>query len=245
MDKKQKQRLINALKGAGMSEGLVSHYEGIESDALDKVIEGLEKAGTPAPDMSAIVASDAFSEFMSNGGFDKMLAANKSAQSIFDSKMSKGANTRLQNWLESNGMAPQDPKPETKVDVKTDDPAMKQMLELVQSMKSEMDGLKNQLAAKDKMGGAKDLISKSKLPAQVQELWLSRISVDSETTIEDQIKALEKEHELLTGKPLTDEDDNPAPGTYGLHKGGNNGTGKKLSKADADALAAFAGSVQL
>lgn len=246
MDAKQKQRLINALKKAGMSVGLADSYDGLDDAALETVIKGLEAANPTGPSMDEVISSEAFTDFINQGGFDKLLSGNKAAQSVFDSKMAKGFNTRLQNWLQQNGdgdagkgdQSGKGGQGGTKLP--DDTPAWaKALVESNDKLQKELDDMKKARKGEKTLDQAKVLLGKSKLPENIQERWLSRISVDSQTSLEDQVKALETEWgEINPGGSEQNPGAQGGQGNYKFQQG--QGEQGKLSATEKEGLENFA-----
>lgn len=77
------------------------------------------------------------------------------------------------------------------------DPAIKELIEnqnkQVQEMKAMLEKSQKEAANAGKLATAKGLISAAKLP----EGWISRINVESETTLENQVKALQDDYTAI------------------------------------------------
>lgn len=192
MDNTLKTKLVNALTKAGMSEGIADAFNDQETDAVEKFIKSI----TPntAPTMEDIVGSAAFESYIEQGGFDKLLAKSKKAQSEFDKKTTKALNTFRQNLLGDNSGGDDGSDPDTA----TTDKGNKALVEMIAKLSDKIDNLEKAKTTETKLEKAKGLLIKSKLPAKVQEKWLSRINVDSDLT--EQIAALETEYVDLVGE---------------------------------------------
>lgn len=98
-------------------------------------------------------------------------------------------------------------KPEKPEETKTDDlpPAVKALIEAQGKQISELTGVVNKLAnsvtASQKQSSAAALFKEAKLP----EKWLSRIDVNSEKSVEDQIKELQEEWAELRQSVIDDQ----------------------------------------
>lgn len=222
MDKTLELRLINALKTAGMNEGLADAFKEQSDEAVSKFIKSIAPAS--APTVEDIIASAAFDKYLEEKGLDGLLASSKKAQSDYDRKVSKSLQTFKKNLLgerEEPGTDPGEGK--TGAGSGSDDPVMKMLAEL----KNEIGSLKAERQTISKMEEAKTLLSKSKLPAKVQSKWLTRIDVNSETTLAEQIEGLESEYTEVFG--------DVGGGTYKFEQGKtSNG---KLSQTETAALA--------
>ncbi|AVM53305.1 hypothetical protein JN06_01338 [Bacteroides zoogleoformans] len=98
-------------------------------------------------------------------------------------------------------------KPEKPEETKTDDlpPAVKVLIEAQGKQISELTGVVNKLAnsvtTSQKQSSAAALFKEAKLP----EKWLSRIDVNSEKSVEDQIKELQEEWTELRQSVIDDQ----------------------------------------
>ena len=228
MNEELKKSLITALKGAGMDEGLVKSFEGQDEDTVKQFIKGLKpKTITPED----FVSSPAFDRYLEEKGLDDLLAKSKKAQSQFDQKTSKALNTFKKNLLGEDNANTSGGNSNSGTDNSDDNPVMS----LLQSMREEIQSLKVANAQQQAQSTIAEAMKKSKLPANVQKMWANRIAMDSETSVDDQIKALETEYSTLRGGA---EPETPGVGDYGFDQSRRNDTG--LSKTEEASLASVA-----
>lgn len=194
MTEKLKSKLVNALEKAGMNEGLASAFEGADEETVEAFIGKLKPQKQPTITPEEFVGSKAFEDYLDKHGFDDLLAKSKKAQSAFDKKTSKALNTFKKNLLGGDA-SDDDDKKGGGVDLNSDsnDPVIAMLAEL----KAQLAELKKEKETESKLGSAKQALEKSKLPKAVQEKWITRIDVNAETSIEDQVKSLEEEYESL------------------------------------------------
>lgn len=97
-----------------------------------------------------------------------------------------------------------DDKPE-KPDVSGLSPEIKAIIDAqtaqIEALTTAVQGVTSTISTSQKQGAAKGLFEAAKLPAK----WLARIDVNSETSIEDQIKELETEYSELKQSIINDE----------------------------------------
>lgn len=195
MDKKLKEKLITALKSAGMSEGLAEAFEEQEEGAINKFIDSIKpQTSTTIED---VVKSSAFEKYLEENGLDGLLTNNKKAQSEFDKKVSKALSTFQKNLL-----GEEEPAKSKQKDVNVDSTsgASEEVLKMLQVMSEEIKTLKSEKQKDSKMENARKILNGSKIPTKVQEKWLNRINFDAEKTIEDQVQELESEYIELVGE---------------------------------------------
>lgn len=178
-----KEKLKEALKKAGLDEGLADVINITEESQIEGVINSLKPQETTI-DFQAILQSKEFATFVQKNGFDKVLDFSKTLQSEHDKKVTKGVNTFKEKFLK--GLTPDDGNKNTPND--NEMPAWaKQMMETVNNLSKDK-------ATASKLEQAKNVISNSKLPEKFQNKWLDRIDLESEKSFEDQIKELEDEY---------------------------------------------------
>lgn len=123
-------------------------------------------------------------------GFDEFLK-DPTQQGEFDRRVSKA--------LETAKKKKEDPKPDDpKIEVDGEQPKwVKTLLEQNKTLSEKMENLEKGSVVKSKKDQAIKFLKGTELPENLQESWLSRIDTDSETPIEDQVKALDEEYKGL------------------------------------------------
>lgn len=215
MDEKLKLKLVNALKGAGMSEGLADSMTGLSEEQVNVFIAGLPKP-TAAPTIAEVIASPAFDQYLGQGGFDELLKTSKTAQSQFDKKVTKSLSTFKDNLLGKEQNTPPNGNPQPTAGGQGqgdgDAPAW------AQALISRMDNLENGIQAGKTQNTIDAALKSSKLPANLHGHFGKLIDTNSETSVEDQIKALEKDFGgIKTEEPTTGQNQ------FQFKQGGNNG----------------------
>lgn len=192
-----KQKLIEALKKAGLNEGLADFITITEESQVEGVISSLQSTQNPdsvTPDYEKIVGSEGFGQWVKEKGFTKVIEISKSLKSGADSMVTQGVKTFSDKHFKqiTDGNAGKEGNAQ-----KTDDP----VLDALQKISQRIDGLEQSKTTESKKEQAKKAISESKsLPDTVKEKWLSRIDLESETSFEEQVKGLETEYtEIHTG----------------------------------------------
>ncbi|MBS9774588.1 MAG: hypothetical protein KGV59_05460 [Tenacibaculum sp.] len=182
-----KEKLKEALKKAGLNEGLADVINITSEDQIEGVVNSLQPQN-PTLDFSAVLQSKEFATYVQQVGFDKVLEQSKTLQSEHDKKVTKGVETFKSKFLKTltpdDGQGGNEPKPNQGDDV----PAWaKQLMDTVSNLSQEK-------ARATKLEQAQAVISKSKLPEKFQKKWINRIDLESETPFEEQIKGLEEEY---------------------------------------------------
>ncbi len=183
-----KEKLKEALKKAGLSEGLADVINITSEDQIEGVIKSLQPQN-PTLDFSKIIQSKEFATYVQQVGFDKVLEQSKTLQSEHDKKVTKGVETFKSNFVKH--LNPDDGKGGNEPDLNKgndDVPAWaKKLMETVTNLSQEK-------ARVTKLEQAQAVISKSKLPEKFQKKWLNRIDLESEVSFEEQTKVLEEEY---------------------------------------------------
>ena len=229
MTKKLKNKLVNALKSAGMSEVLADLFDDKADAEIEKFIKELPNTEETDFDVDDVIAEeDILIKAAEKIGFDKLIEKSKNLQSAFDKRMDKGLKTFKENLLKDD--EPDDKTKKKPEDTKVDDdmPAWaKGLVADIQSLKQKTEAETSEKKASDAMKGAK-------LPEKLKKKWLSRLDVSSETSLEDQVKELEEEYGEFAGEVETSDD-----GTYEFH-GGRQKPNGQLSKSEEKELSEIA-----
>lgn len=183
------EKLKAALRAAGLSEELANHINITSEDQIQGIVASLKPTSTDQElDFKKVLASQEFSKYVADNGFDNVLKLSKSLQSEHDKKVTQGVHTFKQKFLKD--LDPEgNPTPGT--DTSNDTP------EWAKALISKVDALETKGQQSSKLEQVQSLMKTSKLPDNIQKRWLSRIQLESETPFTDQIKSLEEEHEEL------------------------------------------------
>jgi hypothetical protein len=209
MNKKLRVKLINALKLAGMSEGLASMFENKTEAEINAFISDLPVVDTdsdePTLTVDELATSPLLVQAVEKLGFDKILSMSKVMQSAHDKKVDSGIKTFKKRFLQDDyNEEGEENKPTTKLPDDTPE-YVKAMMSKLDSVTQELDSIKNKNQVNSKLDEAKGKMEKSKLPKNLQTKWISRIDLKSETSVDDQIEALETEYaEVYTDIAGTD-----------------------------------------
>ena len=238
-----KVKLITALKAVGMSEGVADGFADQDDAAVEKFIASI----TPKPqplNVEEMVKGADFQKWFKENGLDKLMTLDKGIQSQVDKKVGQGIKTTVTKLY---GEEPVDPSKKKTVeeiiaeagkgtgtggDVDKDNPLYKMVESLAGTVQKLVDNQKSTTT----QSTAKELLAKTKIPEKIQATWLTRVDPNSDTSVEDQVKALETEykgiHESINGEGTYEFIQNqPKPGTGGKDK---------LTDADKEALVAGA-----
>lgn len=176
MNKELKKKLEAALEAKGLSKELVKFISITQESEIEGVVEQLSKLHkTEEPK-----------------DLDDFLKDNADAKSEFDRRVTKAIDTYKKKQGKKSDDDDDDDKPGKKK--KTDDDDTPSW---AKKLMSEVESLKSEKAKDSKTSTAKQLWDKSELPDTIKTKWFGRIDVDSETSIEDQIKGLESEYTEL------------------------------------------------
>ncbi len=191
-----KEKLKEALKKAGLSEGLADLISITEESQIEGVITSLKSTQNPddvTPDFNKILGSQEFAEYISKTGFEKVIELSKPLKSGHDKKVTEGIKKNQQKYFKQiidendDDMNSDGTK---KTTVSNDDMPgwAKVLVEKVESFEKTK-------STESKLEQAKKWLKGSEvIPEKLKEKWLSRINLESETSFEDQVKALEEEH---------------------------------------------------
>lgn len=161
---------IKELKEKLLSVGFTEEVlSGIQEDKLQGLIDSLEPKEL---------------------SFDDFLKDPKQ-QGEFDRRVTKAIEK-----VKSKSEKKDDPKPEIKPN--GDQPEWANaFLENQKALMQEIETLKAGAVTKSKIEQAKEFISKTKLPDNLKESWLTRIDINSDTPLNQQAESLEKEYNDL------------------------------------------------
>lgn len=191
-----KQKLKDALKLAGLSEGLADFISITEESQIEGVITSLKSTQNPddvKPDFSKILASPEFAEFATKNGFDSVIKLSKALQSAHDKKVTDGIKTFQEKYFKKiNGENADDMNSDgTPKTPKTGD----EMPAWAKTLMEKVDEIEKSKTTESKTEQAKAILKDSKLiPEKLQNSWISRIDLESDKSFEDQVKELETEY---------------------------------------------------
>lgn len=184
-----KEKLKAALKTAGLSEELANNITITSEAQIEGIVIGLQSthANDGNLDFNAVLGSPEFSEFITKTGFDSVLKLSKTLQSEHDKKVTAGIKTFQDKYFKKINGEPDpidDPQP------KDDTPAW------AKKLMTEVAELKDSKTIATKQEQAKALLSKSKIPAELQDVF-GNFDFNSETSLEDQLKGLETNYDKV------------------------------------------------
>lgn len=219
-----KEKLKKALKKAGLKEELAENINITSESQIEGIVISLQSTqnADTTLNFTEILGSAEFTEFITKTGFDGVLKLSKPLQSEHDKKVTSGIKTFQEKYFKTiNGEDDDDGN-------ETDDG--NKMPAWAKALMEKVDGIEKSKTKESKLEQAKAAILKSEsLPDNLKEKWLSRIQLESETSFEDQVKALETEHQEIHTSIVGDN----AGG--GLPVGGQSDKGE-ASKEDVDAI---------
>lgn len=176
------EKLKAALRAAGLSEELANHINITSEDQIQGIVASLKPTSTGELDFEKVLASEEFSQFVKEQGFDNVIKLSKAIQSGHDLKVTQGVQTFKEKFIKDpNHDGNQKP-------TSGDEP------EWLKALNKRLDSLETKGQQATKLEQAQSLMKASSLPENIQEKWISRIQLESETSFVDQIKALEEEH---------------------------------------------------
>ena len=186
-----KKKLIEALKKAGLKEGLADLINITSEDQIEGVVNQLKQTQNndeSVLDFEKILRSENFENYVQKNGFDKVLGLSKTLQSEHDRKVTKGIATGLDNFLKKKDNNQQEGEQQTNSETKAKTP------DYVQMIFDRLDKIENSKKELEFTEKVENALKNSSLPDNLKTSWVSRIS-QGNTSIEDQVKTLEKEHQ--------------------------------------------------
>ncbi len=191
-----KQKLKDALKLAGLSEGLADFISITEESQIEGVINSLKPTQNPeevTPDFNKILGSEEFANYITKTGFEKVIELSKPLKSGHDKKVTEGIKNNQEKYFKQiNPENKEEMNPEgTPKTPKSND----EMPAWAKTLMEKVDGFEKSKTTESKTEQAKKAITSSKIiPDNLKVKWLKRIDLESETSFEDQVKELEAEH---------------------------------------------------
>ena len=181
-----KKKLKEALRAAGLSEELANNITITSEDQIQGMIALMKPTSTDQElDFASILGSEGFSQFVKEQGFDNVIKLSKAIQGGHDKKVTQGIQSFKEKFIKDPNHDG-NPKPTS-----SDEP------EWLTALNKRLDTLETQGQQASKLEQVQSLMAASKLPKDIQERWLSRINLESDTSFGDQIKSLEEEHSVL------------------------------------------------
>jgi hypothetical protein len=174
-----KEKILAALK---------TKFQGVEDAILDRQAEKLAKT---------VEKEDQIETALSGVTFGTLL------QSETDRRTTEASSTAVKNYEKKHNLKdgksieePEKKKPEPPQKEEDDVPAW------AKALTSKLDSYEKRLTAQEKekertskLNQAKELLKASKIPDKLKDKWIKRIDVDDEeTSLEDQVNALETEY---------------------------------------------------
>ncbi|MDB0600323.1 hypothetical protein PL373_13175 [Tenacibaculum maritimum] len=185
------EKLKEALKKAGLNEGLADVINITTEDQIEGIVTQLKSTQQPSQeglDFAKIVTSSEFSQFVEKNGFDKVLEMSKTLQSEHDKKVTKGVQTFKEKFMKTldpneGGEGKQDPKTEPNND----------MPQWAKDLTAKIDGLEKNTQTSSKLEKAKIALKSSNIPEEFHEKYEGRYNLESDESFEDQTKKFETE----------------------------------------------------
>ena len=188
-----KEKLKTALKTAGLSEGLANLIKVDSEDQIEGVIRLLKPTQTPNQnelDFEKIIESKAFTKYVEEVGFDKILEQSKTLQSAHDKKVTGGIKSFKDKYFK-------DIDPKKDEEKQTTDNHSKDIPDWAKGLLQKVENLEKNNRAKSNISEAEEIIKKSKLPKTLQKKWIGRIAFEGKKSLDDQVKILEEEYDEL------------------------------------------------
>ena len=189
-----KEKLKTALKTAGLSEGLANLIKVDSEDQIEGVIRLLkptQASNETELDFEKIIRSKAFTKYVEEVGFDKILEQSKTLQSAHDKKVTGGIKSFKDKYFKE--IQPS----ENKEQKQTADNHSKDIPDWAKGLLQKVENLEKNNRAKSNISEAEEIIKKSKLPKTLQKKWIGRIDFEDKKSLDDQVKILEEEYDEL------------------------------------------------
>ena len=188
------EKLKTALKEAGLSEELANLVKIDSENQIEGVINLLKPTQTPNEnelDFGKIIESKAFTKYVEEVGFDKVLEKSKTLQSAHDKKVTGGIKSFKDKYFKDiNGE-------EDKGQKQTADNDSKDIPNWAKGLLQKVENLEKNNRVKSNISEAEEIIKKSKLPEALQKKWVRRIDFEGKKSLDDQVKSLEEEYDEL------------------------------------------------
>lgn len=180
--------ISNALMKEKLLALLKTKFAGVQDATLDRIATKKAETVTDEAQLQTIVDGINFADVIQSETDYRVTEASKSAVINYEKKH------KLKDGKVIEDPKPADPKP---ADPKPgeDPPAWaKQLIEDNKRLNETITGITKNQQVTSKQSQALGLLQKSKVPEKLHQKWINRINVDSDTSIEDQIKELEAEY---------------------------------------------------
>lgn len=192
-----KKKLKEALKKAGLKEGLADFIKIESEDQIEGIIENLStQDGEDEIDFKKLLSSKEFSEFVEQEGFDQVVEGSKTLKSQFDRKVTSGIKTFKKKFLKTSDPDDDDEEEDDDGDG-TSTKSGEKMPKWAKSLVEKVDSLKKKEETDEWGEQVTEALKKSKIPEKLQKKWVSRIVKSDDKKLEDQIKELEEEFDDL------------------------------------------------
>lgn len=167
---------------------LKTKFAGVQDATLDRIATKKAETITDEAQLQTVVDGINFADVIQSETDYRVTEATKTAVSNYEKKHKL-----------KDGKVIEDPKPDPKPgDPKSVDPEMPAWAKALQESVTALAGTVTNVVKGQETGSkltqAMGLLAKSKVPTTLHEKWAPRINVESETPIEEQVKALEAEY---------------------------------------------------
>jgi hypothetical protein len=172
-----KEKLLAALK---------TKFNGVEEAILDRQADKLAKTVAQEDQIETALSGVTFATLLQSETDRRTTEAVDTAVKKYEKKY----NLRDGKPIEEPEKKKPDPKKET-----DDVPAWaKALTEKLDTYDEKLSKMEKEREKTSKLSQAKELLKASKIPDKLKDKWLKRVDVDDETSLEDQVKALEEEY---------------------------------------------------
>lgn len=185
-----KEKLKAALKAVGLNEELAETINITAESQIEGIVISLQSTQNSGIDFNQVLGSQEFANFVAKTGFDNVVKLSKPLQSEHDKKVTAGIKTFQDKFLKkANGDDTNDDDSQNQ-NQNNDMPAW------AKTLMEKVDGIEKSKTQSSKLEQAKQAITKSTiLTDTLKTKWINRLDLESETSFEDQVKALETEYQ--------------------------------------------------
>ena len=184
---------------------LKTKYPGVPDATLDRIATKKTETVTDEAQLKTIVDGINFADVIQSESDYRATEASKTAVTNYEKKHNLKEGKQIED-------PPKKKDPDPKAEPKPGDepPAWaKQLIEDNKKLNETITGITKSQQVTSKQAQALETFKKSKIiPEKLQQAWLKRIDLESETSFEDQIKALEAEytetHQEIITKSVAD-----------------------------------------
>lgn len=194
------EKLKAALKKAGLSEALGDVITITDEAQIETIIQQMTAGGTASTEetpIEEVLASQAVTDYIKKHGFDKFAKLNVEVQREHDKKVTKGITTfkkKLLGEKTAEEIAAEQAAAAAATGGKEAPEGMPAWFAPFAKTVNDLAMAKTTQSNAEKAAAA---LEKANIPKSLKTTWSNRLDPDSETSLEEQVKALEAEYKTI------------------------------------------------